>query len=70
MQFEDNDLVFAVKVLSLLERMFSTLFDSLSAFVLEGSVVPNLISGVMGLPAVIQTVLGCNDVFGLLLCLF
>lgn len=43
-----------------LERIFSPLLNSLSAFVLKGSVVPNLISGVMGLPTVvsrIQTVL-------------
>lgn len=48
-QFEDNSLVFAVKVLSLLERISSTSFDSLSAFSFGRSVVPNLTSGVMGL---------------------
>lgn len=71
LQFEDDNLFFAVKVLSLLKGIFSTLFDSLSAFVWEGSVVPNLLtSGVMGLPTVIQTMLSCNDGFGPLLCLY
>jgi len=65
-QLEDI-LGFAVKVLSLLERIFAV-FD-LSAFVLEGWVVPNLTSGVMGLATVIQTALSRNDGFGPLLWL-
>lgn len=67
MQFEDNDLVFAVKVLSLLERIFSTLIHCLPLF--WKAVAQNLTSGVMGLPTVIETVLSCNDGFGPLLCL-
>lgn len=52
LRFKATDSLFAVKMFSLLQRMC---FDSLSAFVLEGSVVPNLTSGVIELPTVLQT---------------
>lgn len=66
LHFKANDLLFALKISSLLQRIY---FDSLCAFVLEGSVVPNLTSGVIELPTVLQTALGCNDGFGPLLSL-
>lgn len=66
LHFKASDLLFTLKILSLLQRIY---FDSLSAFVLEGSVVPNLTSGVIELPTVLQTALGCNDGFGPLLSL-
>lgn len=49
LHFKANYLLFALKILSLLQRIY---FDSLSALVLEGSVVPNLTSGVIELPTV------------------
>lgn len=52
LRFKATDSLFAVKMFSLLQRIC---FDSLSAFVLEGSVVPNLTSGVIELPTVLQT---------------
>lgn len=66
LRFKTNDLLFTLKILSLLQSIY---FDSLSPFVLEGSVVPNLTSGVIELPTVLQTALGCNDGFGPLLSL-
>lgn len=49
LHFKANYLLFALKILSLLQRIY---FDSLSALVLEGSVVPNPTSGVIELPTV------------------
>lgn len=46
-------------------RISSALFDSSFALVLEGSGVPNLMSGVIGLPTVKQTELSCKKVLGL-----
>lgn len=66
LHFKASDLLFAAEIFSLLQRIC---FDSLSAFVLEGSVVPNLTGAVIELPTVLQTALGCNDGFGPLLSL-